>query len=121
MENGLVLLLMLTFQETFEMKIWEGGRNMKPTEEKTYLRIVVKSKMKNMNKHLYIFEQWEGGIFENSVIFNRGIFKGEKYTAYNKYEAKIIMGLLGLNKIRRYRLYYHFDRSLSDCFIEFED
>ena len=79
------------------------------------------SKLKNMNKHLYIFEQWEGGIFENSVIFNRGIFKGEKYTAYNKYEAKIIIGLLGLNKIKRYRLYYHFDRSLSDCLIEFED
>ena len=72
-----MLLLMLTFQETFEMKIWEGGRNMKPIEEKTYLRILVNSKMKNMNKHLYIFEQWEGGIFNNSGIFNRGIFKGK--------------------------------------------
>ena len=93
----------------------------KSVEEKTYLRILVNSKMKNMNKHLYIFEQWEGGILENSGISNRGRFKGEKYTTYNKYEAKIIMGLLGLNKIKRYRLYYHFDRSLSDCLIEFED
>ena len=33
-----------------------------------------------MNKHLYIFEQWEGGILDNSGIFNRGRFKGEKYT-----------------------------------------
>ena len=53
---------------------------MKLTEEKTYLRILVNSKMKNMNKHLYIFEQWEGGILDNSGIFNRGRFKGEKYT-----------------------------------------
>ena len=74
------------------------------------------SKLKNMNKHLYIFEQWEGGILDN-----RGIFKGEKYTTYNKYEAKIIMGLLGLNKIKRYRLSYSLDRSLSGCLIEFED
>ena len=93
----------------------------KSTEEKTYLRILVNSELKNMNKHLYIFEQWEGGILDNRGIFNKGIFKGEKYTTYNKYEAKIIMGLLGMNKIKRYRLYYHFDRSLSDCLIEFED
>ena len=93
----------------------------KSVEEKTYLRILVNSKMKNMNKHLYIFEQWKGGILENSGISNRGIFKGEKYTTYNKYEAKIIMGLLGLNKIKRYRLSYRLDRSLSGCLIEFED
>lgn len=49
----------------------------KSVEEKIYLRILVNSKLKNMNKHLYIFEQWEGGILENSGISNRGIFKGE--------------------------------------------
>ena len=43
----------------------------KSVEEKTYLRILVNSKMKNMNKHLYIFEQWEGGVLDNSGIFNR--------------------------------------------------
>ena len=112
---------MLTLQETIERKIWEGGRNMKPTEEKTYLRILVNSKMKNMNKHLYIFEQWEGGILENSGISNKGIFKGEKYTTYNKYEAKIIMGLLGMNKIKRYYLYNQLNGDLRCCLIEFED
>ena len=54
-----------------------GERNMKLTEEKTYLRILVNSKLKNMNKHLYIFEQWEGWILDNRGIFNRGIFKGK--------------------------------------------
>ena len=49
----------------------------KSVEEKIYLRILVNSKMKNMNKHLYIFEQWEGGILDNRGIFNRGKFKGE--------------------------------------------
>ena len=51
-----------------------GERNMKLTEEKTYLRIWVNSELKNMNKHLYIFEQWEGVILDNRGIFNKGIF-----------------------------------------------
>lgn len=39
MENGLVLLLMLTFQETFERKIWEGGRNIIYTDSKEEIKI----------------------------------------------------------------------------------
>ena len=117
MENGLVLLLMLTFQETFERKIWEGGRNMKPTEEKTYLRIVVKSFFESGNiRHSYVFEQWEGEFLNRDFKFKR-----VQYSTNNRYEAKLMMGILGLNNIRRYHLSRYFGDILNDCFIEFED
>ena len=80
MENGLVLLLMLTFQETFERKIWEGE------------------------------------------FLNRDFkFKRVQYSTDNRYEAKLMIGLLGLNNIRRYHLSRYFGDILNYCFIEFED
>ena len=97
----------------------------KPTEEKTFLRILVDS---NMNNKLYIFEQWDGrilyrGIFkcEGNIMDDKGMFKRIQYKTHNKYEAKIMMGLLGLNKIKRYYLYHHLNGDLMDCLIEFED
>lgn len=84
----------------------------RPADKKTFHRILVDS---NRNNKLYIFEQWDGR------ILYRGIFKRIQYKTHNKYEAKIMMGLLGLNKIKRYYLYHHLNGELSDCLIEFED
>ena len=89
----------------------------KPTEEKTFLRILVDS---NRNTKLYDFEQWDGGIVYRGIVY-RGIFKRTQYSTHNKYEAKLMMGLLGLNKIKKYYIYHHLNGDLSGCLIEFED
>ena len=52
----------------------------KPTEEKTFLRILVDS---NRNTKLYDFEQWDGGIVYRGIEY-RGIFKRTQYSTHNK-------------------------------------
>ena len=88
---------------------------IKNTSEKTYLRILVKS-YDNMNKHSYIIEQWEGEMLDRNFRFKR-----VQYSTNNRNEAKIMMSLFGLNKIKRYHLYRHFNGDLIDCLIEFDD
>ena len=83
----------------------------KPTEEKTYLRILVNLHEKNINRHSYIFEQWEGEYLNINFKFKR-----VQYSTNNRYEAKIMMGLLGLKKIKKYKVFMFWD-----CLIEFED
>ena len=85
---------------------------MKPTEEKTYLRVVVKSFFESGTiRHSYVFEQWEGEFLNRDFKFKR-----VQYSTNNKYEAKIMMGLLGLKKIKTYKVFMFWD-----CLIEFED
>lgn len=67
-------------------------------------------------RHSYVFEQWEG------EFLNRGFkFKKIQYWTNNRYEAKIMMGLLGLNNIKRYHSSRHFNDILGNYLIEFED
>ena len=45
---------------------------MKPTEEKTYLRIVVESSFESGNiRHSYVFEQWEGEFLNRGFKFKK--------------------------------------------------
>lgn len=101
----------------------------KSTEEKIYLRILVKSDLKSGNKHSYIFEQRECGDLNNrgiskykgKILDCKSIFKRILYVSNNRYEVKLRMGLFGLNKIKKYHLYHNLNGTLSYCLIEFED
>ena len=67
-------------------------------------------------RHSYVFEQWEGEFLNRDFKFKR-----VQYSTNNRYEAKIMMGLLGLKKIKRYHLSRYFGHIMNDCLIEFED
>lgn len=93
----------------------------KSSKEKIYLRIVVISDGKNMNRHSYIFEQHEWrGTFQTENKYKSLLVK-DLYATSNRYEAKLMMGLFGLNKIKKYYLYRYLAGILSYCVIEFED
>lgn len=74
---------------------------------KIYLRI-----LRNKKKSTYIFEQWSGKFLELPDFK----YKKTTFETTDKNAAKIMMGLLGLKKIKKYKVFMFWN-----CLIEFED